>query len=396
MDGSSPQSGRKRWHDDDGADERRVKRRNDDYRDGGRLRRRRSRSPRRPEHTDHRRRHHHHHRHRSRQDPPMELPCGARPLSRSADLDAFRLLFARYLDIQKQIDMAALDEREIRGRWKSFVGKWNNGELAEGWYQPETFEGVMLDSLAAGDETEGESIRSLEGGQDIANGRRRDSPAGRGRDTLPPRRAAARGDEGDATSRSRDTDEDDDEDDDDYGPILPAQNGPRHSNPKTASEAKHGPSIPTIPDLALRREMEASERDEARVLLRQERRDERAQQKERLEELAPRAEAGSQARRLEKRRERREANATFANGRSANEIPDMADSELMGGGAGGGIEEYKRARKEAERKKTEREVRREEMLRAKREEREERAREYREREAQTVDMLREIAKARFG
>ena len=33
-------------------------------------------------------------------------------------------MFALYLDIQKQIDIEELDEREVKGRWKSFVGKW--------------------------------------------------------------------------------------------------------------------------------------------------------------------------------------------------------------------------------------------------------------------------------
>jgi len=28
-----------------------------------------------------------------------------------------------YLDIQKQIDIDTLDETEVKGRWKSFVGK---------------------------------------------------------------------------------------------------------------------------------------------------------------------------------------------------------------------------------------------------------------------------------
>lgn len=33
-------------------------------------------------------------------------------------------MFALYLDIQKQIDIESLDDREIKGRWKSFVKKW--------------------------------------------------------------------------------------------------------------------------------------------------------------------------------------------------------------------------------------------------------------------------------
>jgi len=33
-------------------------------------------------------------------------------------------MFALYLDIQKQLVLDELDEHEVKGRWKSFVGKW--------------------------------------------------------------------------------------------------------------------------------------------------------------------------------------------------------------------------------------------------------------------------------
>lgn len=33
-------------------------------------------------------------------------------------------LFALYLDVQKQIILEDLEEKELKGRWKSFVGKW--------------------------------------------------------------------------------------------------------------------------------------------------------------------------------------------------------------------------------------------------------------------------------
>ncbi|KAI9655422.1 MAG: hypothetical protein M1829_000658 [Trizodia sp. TS-e1964] len=47
-------------------------------------------------------------------------------------------MFALYLDIQKQLILEELDPDEVRGRWKSFVGRWNRGDLAEGWYDPST------------------------------------------------------------------------------------------------------------------------------------------------------------------------------------------------------------------------------------------------------------------
>ncbi|KAI1275560.1 hypothetical protein F5Y07DRAFT_172697 [Xylaria sp. FL0933] len=436
-DSTSPRSERKRPHEHHDTERRRVRRRSDEYHHGSYVhgRRSRSRSERRSERPDRRdsytretaragdsshthqkhgdvrgdRRHktghgddnarHHHtnsrsrspacrhrhsHRHRSHHSPkasssghnpaPPELPCGARPLSRSADFDAFRPLFARYLDVQKQIDIATLDEREARGRWKSFVSKWNNGGLAEGWYRPETFEDAMLDARGVGDKPEDERRHEP----------RRDSSTRVAEVDL--RRQGTEG---------RDETQDDD-DDDDYGPTLPTQDhGAATSKSSLSSQTKHGAGIPSLSDLTLRRELDASDRDDARALLRHERKADRAAQKERLEELAPRADAGTAARRLEKRREVRDSNAAFANAKAANEMAELGEAELLGG-EGGGLEEYKRLKREAERKKTEREIRREEIWRAKKEEREERAREYREREASTVDMLREIAKSRFG
>jgi len=35
-----------------------------------------------------------------------------------------RAVFALYLDIQKHIDIDELSSDEVKGRWKSFVGKW--------------------------------------------------------------------------------------------------------------------------------------------------------------------------------------------------------------------------------------------------------------------------------
>ncbi|KAJ4293912.1 hypothetical protein N0V88_005426 [Collariella sp. IMI 366227] len=65
-------------------------------------------------------------------------------LSRS-DLTSFKPLFAHYLDLQKQLDVNTLNDTELRGRWKSFMGKWNRGELAEGWYDPEVFQRAAED-----------------------------------------------------------------------------------------------------------------------------------------------------------------------------------------------------------------------------------------------------------
>jgi hypothetical protein len=306
-------------------------------------------------------------------------------------------LFARYLDVQKQINISTLDEREVRGRWKSFISKWNNGELAEGWYQPETFEDAMLDQMGADNGWEDETRRG-ESGQAALYECQRGASAGQLQDTHNTKHVnddgRARKREGNMQLHDTEVEEDDDED---YGPTLPGQDRPPLATriAQSHSQTTPGPAIPTLSDLTLRRELEAADLQDARGLLRQERKGDRALQKERLDELAPRADAGTQARKLEKRREVRDANTSFANAKSSNDVPELADTELMGAD-GGGIEEYKRLKREVERKKTEREVRREEISRAKREEREERMKAYREREAHTVDMLREIAKSRFG
>jgi hypothetical protein len=52
------------------------------------------------------------------------LPFAAQELSKR-DLESHRELFALYLDVQKQIDVLVLEESEVKGRWKSFVRKWN-------------------------------------------------------------------------------------------------------------------------------------------------------------------------------------------------------------------------------------------------------------------------------
>lgn len=84
----------------------------------------------------HRGRHRHHHgRHersqlhdRSQHEYSLRpvgapLPFGARSLWKR-DLDWYRPLFAVYLDVQKRLDIESLNERELIGRWKSFIGKW--------------------------------------------------------------------------------------------------------------------------------------------------------------------------------------------------------------------------------------------------------------------------------
>ncbi|OAA52309.1 putative RNA helicase HEL117 [Beauveria brongniartii RCEF 3172] len=275
---------------------------------------------------------HHAHRRRGERDspavPPATLPFDARPLTKS-DLRRFEPLLAHYLDLQKQKYMEDMDDREIRGRWKSFVGKWNRGELAEGWYDPDMFQRIVASHQ--------EEEADYQGRGESARQDRRDSSA-EGH-----RQGAAHAD---------------DQDDSDYGPALPS----------------------------------SSSRTSRRVG--------RALEKERLEELAPRAEPGTRERRLEKKRALGDKMRGFREGSPGGSMAAATDMELMGGGGGGrdgdSLGELNQQKAEAQRRKSEREMRREELQRAKQAEMEERRRRYEEREQGTMSMLQELARQRFG
>ena len=81
--------------------------------------RRRSRSP----HRDNDSHRHKRRRTRSPVSKPVALPYKAKPLSKR-EYETYKPLFQSYLDIQKQIQLDELDEREVKGRWKSFVTRW--------------------------------------------------------------------------------------------------------------------------------------------------------------------------------------------------------------------------------------------------------------------------------
>ena len=51
------------------------------------------------------------------------LPFKARTISKR-DYERYESMFELYLDIQKHKVLQELPETEVRGRWKSFVGKW--------------------------------------------------------------------------------------------------------------------------------------------------------------------------------------------------------------------------------------------------------------------------------
>lgn len=267
------------------------------------------------------------------------LPYNQRQLSKH-DLDRYRTLFAGYLDIQKGLSLEDLDSIEAKGRWKSFIGKWNRGDLPRSYYDPE-FRPRMLeptvDAIAPKKSTRGElPYHKIE-------------PAS----------------------------------EDEYGPTPP----------KTAINTRKGPSVPDLQDLQQKREQDQEDRADHLEQVRAERKAERKLQTERLNELAPRAEPGTRDRQLEKKREMAASNKAFAQAKEADGL-DVADDDLMGDGTG--LDAYKTKLRTQQRQKNERELRREEVLRARAAEREERLAAHRSKEAKTMETLRALAQQRYG
>ncbi|KAL8370512.1 hypothetical protein RB595_000742 [Gaeumannomyces hyphopodioides] len=331
------------------------------------------------------------------------LPYDARTLSRH-DYAAFRPLFAHYLDLHAQTNIKDLGERELRHRWRSFVKRWNAGKLSEGWYEPEMFQRVVRMWV---EEKAGDVDGNDDDDDDDDDGYDRPAVSGDDRGDSPaviPGRSAAAGAHGTsralkATSKRGGTSSDDDDgsgdDDDDFGPPPPPPGGaaPARRRVWPASSTRQGPGIPTMQDLEERRAGEDEARQAERRAGALARRAERAEQKERLDELAPRADAGTRERRLEKRRELNEKLRGFREG-SAGAADDVGDGELMGGGDG--ADDYRRALASQQRKKTDRELRREEEARARAEELQKRLQNYHAREDRVVGALKELAKQRFG
>ena len=125
--------------------------------------------------------------------------------------------------------------------------------------------------------------------------------------------------------------------------------------------------------------------------LRYERKMDRKQQKDRLEELVPRAEPGTRERQLEKKREKADQMRSFRD--KSPGAAEVGEADTFGDD---GIEGYKARKQEMDKKKNERELRKEEVWRARAKEREERMEEHRAKEEKTMDMFRALAKERFG
>lgn len=177
------------------------------------------------------------------------------------------------------------------------------------------------------------------------------------------------------------------ESDDDFGP-APPKNLVQH--------AGHGPTIPRLDDLTHRNELRNEDRSRDRMDyvddLRHERKTDRKSQKERLEELVPRADPGSRERQLEKKRETTSTLQSFRDAKESGDV-EVAESDLMGDD---GIDQYQKQKRDTERKKSEREIRREEIARAREAERNEALAVRRVKESKTMDFLKQIAQERFG
>lgn len=181
----------------------------------------------------------------------------------------------------------------------------------------------------------------------------------------------------------RSAEEEDASDDNEIGPALP-------SNSRAL-----GPSIPSLQDLEYRAELDAEGRANERADRRYERKQDRTLQKERLEELAPRADATSHARRQEKRADAASSQRSYLESKGGGDV-EVAESDLMGGdGDEGGLEGYKKHKAALDKKKNERAIRKEEILRARMKEREERMQGHRDKEEKTMAMLRELARERM-
>lgn len=282
----------------------------------------------------------------------MRLPYQRLPIDKR-DFKHYEALFADYLDIQKGLDIDALSADEVKGRFKSFLGKWNRGELAQGWYDPEMQQRVE------------------------ARFRSRPPPSARSVEDSSVQKSS----EGQYHAQeANDGNVSDEEDDDDYGPVLPD------------SGRAAGAAIPSLQDLQHRRELAEEDWENRREDARFERKAERKLQKERLEELVPRAEPGSRERQLEKKREVTAGNRAFADAKTSG-MEEVNDKDLMGDDGG---DSFKAQMKVREKKKNEREIRKEEILRARAAEREERLAVHKQKEEKTMEMLKSIAKQRFG
>lgn len=114
------------------------------------------------------------------------------------------------------------------------------------------------------------------------------------------------------------------------------------------------------------------------------------------DEVAPRAAPGTHERRMEKRQEASASNRAFADSRRGGSPGAAAPEEMLMGSGENDLAEIKKEQEKMQRKKNDREIRREEIMRARAAEREERVQQYRQKEEETIGWLKTLAKQRFG
>ncbi|KAI9893388.1 MAG: hypothetical protein M1814_006685 [Vezdaea aestivalis] len=300
------------------------------------------------------------HKKRSRRaSPSLSLPLDAFPLHKN-DFNSHKNLFARYLDVQKQLFLKDIPEDEVRGRWKSFVKRWNSANLAEGWYDTDVKK--KADEEAAADEMSF-IPRTLPDYEERLDSR--------------------------PSSKRRKVDSSDDEEF--LGPVMPIRKSSGHNS----DNRDYGPTIPNKRDLQVRDEDRIDDDALAQADLKYARKIDRRLQHEALDELAPKADAGSHERRLEKRQEVTAKLRGYGDDKGGGELEEVGDRDLLGG-IEDSVDAFKRRKEQVEGKKTERAIRKEEILRSRTEERAQKVQAYREKESKTMDMLRDLAKKRFG
>lgn len=164
------------------------------------------------------------------------------------------------------------------------------------------------------------------------------------------------------------------------------------SDPKSIGVYPHsskivGPTLPTAEDIQLQREQRAEDAEKDTEYHHLQRKRERKLEKERLEELVPRAEPGTRDRQLEKRKEVSAAHRAF---RDKSPEVTVSDATLMGG------DDIKAEFLKEKQRERERELRREEAQRAKDAERLMRRSDLEKKEAGTMEMLKKLAQERWG
>jgi len=163
-----------------------------------------------------------------------------------------------------------------------------------------------------------------------------------------------------------------------YSPYEPSTST---SVAASSSGRVRGPTLPTPADLILARELEAENKDEERKYKRKR---DKAEAKERIEDMVGPKQVGKEGM-LEKKRTKREQDKAFRE--KGDEGLEADESTLMGGG-----DSFRDAiaRREATRRRFETKAEDKEMARR------DRANAFREREKATMDMFQQLAKQRFG